>query len=148
MNVCKFKIFDRMWLGAGEHFHSKSPFFSSAGRGYEGVLAWLQALQKGYVACTVGLKSSSLRSKYDSIGNAVAESTSARKYDSIVNGPAENGSVGQTLQGSFSAVSKPNFASKYAFESPQRDLHNALLCTALKSHISTKKIARIFPKNC
>ena len=32
--------------------------------------------------------------------------------------------------GSFSAVSKPNFASKYAFES-SRDLHNALLCTAL-----------------
>ena len=39
--------------------------------------------------------------------------------------------VGQTLQGSFSAVSKPNFASKYAFESSRRDLHNALLCTAL-----------------
>ena len=33
-----------------------------------------------------------------------------------------------------SAVSKPNFASKYAFESSRRDLHNALLCTALKSH--------------
>ena len=27
-----------------------------------------------------------------------------------------------TLQGSFSAVSKPNFASKYAFESSRRDL--------------------------
>ena len=39
-----------------------------------------------------------------------------------------------TLEGSFSAVSKPNFASKYAFESSRRDLHNALLCTALKSH--------------
>ena len=39
--------------------------------------------------------------------------------------------IGQTLQGSFSAVSKPNFASKYAFESSRRDLHNALLCTAL-----------------
>ena len=37
----------------------------------------------------------------------------------------------QTLQGSFSAVSKPNFARKYAFESSRRDLHNALLCTAL-----------------
>ena len=33
---------------------------------------------------------------------------------------------GQTLHGSFSAVSKPNFASKYAFESSRRDLHNAL----------------------
>ena len=38
----------------------------------------------------------------------------------------------QTLQGSFSAVSKPNFASKYTLESSRRDLHNALLCTALK----------------
>ena len=35
------------------------------------------------------------------------------------------------LEGSFSAVSKPNFASKYAFESSRRDLHNALLCTVL-----------------
>ena len=30
---------------------------------------------------------------------------------------------GQTLQGSFSAASKPHFASKYAFESSRRDLH-------------------------
>ena len=36
---------------------------------------------------------------------------------------------GQTLQGSFSAVSTPIFASKYALESARRDLHNALLCT-------------------
>ena len=49
----------------------------------------------------------------------------------------------QTLEGSFSAVSKRNFASKYAFESSRRDLHNALLCTALKSHL---KNARILPK--
>ena len=40
---------------------------------------------------------------------------------------------GQTLQGSFSAVSKPNFASKYSLENSRRDLHNALLCTALES---------------
>ena len=40
---------------------------------------------------------------------------------------------GQTLQGSFSAVSKPNFASKYALESSRRDLHNALLCTVLNA---------------
>ena len=33
------------------------------------------------------------------------------------------------LKGSFSAVSKPNFATKYALESSRRDLHNALLCT-------------------
>ena len=38
------------------------------------------------------------------------------------------------VQGSFSAVSKRNFASEYAFESSRRDLHNALLCTDLKSH--------------
>ena len=38
---------------------------------------------------------------------------------------------GQTLQGSFSSISKPNFASKYSFESSRRDLHNALLSTAL-----------------
>ena len=52
----------------------------------------------------------------------------------------------QTLQGTFSAVSKRNFASKYAFESSRRDLHNALLCTALKSHWSDilSKIAKIF----
>ena len=30
-----------------------------------------------------------------------------------------------------SAVSKPNFARKYALESFRRDLHNALLCTVL-----------------
>ena len=42
--------------------------------------------------------------------------------------------IGQTLQGSFSAVSKPTFARKYSNESSRRDLHNALLCTALKSH--------------
>ena len=42
--------------------------------------------------------------------------------------------IGQTLEGSLSAVSKPTFASKYAFESSRRDLHNALLCTAL-NHI-------------
>ena len=39
-----------------------------------------------------------------------------------------------TLKGSFSAVSKPNFASKYALESSRRDLHNALLCTVLESN--------------
>ena len=37
----------------------------------------------------------------------------------------------QTLEGSFSAVSKPFFASKYAFKSSRRDLHNALLCSVL-----------------
>ena len=37
----------------------------------------------------------------------------------------------QTWRGSFSAVSTPIFASKYALESSRRDLHNALLCTVL-----------------
>ena len=46
--------------------------------------------------------------------------------------------VGQTLQGSFSAVSKPNFARKYTFESSRRDLQNALLCTALLSQFLSK----------
>ena len=36
---------------------------------------------------------------------------------------------GQTLRGSFSAVSKQNFASKYSLESSRRDLHDGLLCT-------------------
>ena len=39
-----------------------------------------------------------------------------------------------TSKGSFSAVSKPNFANtirKYALESSRRDLQNALLCTVL-----------------
>ena len=44
----------------------------------------------------------------------------------------------QTLQGSFSAVSKPKFATKYAFESSRRDLHNALLRTALQSQFFVK----------
>ena len=41
--------------------------------------------------------------------------------------------IWQTLHGSFSAVSRPIFASKYAFESSRRDLHNALLCKAFES---------------
>ena len=41
----------------------------------------------------------------------------------------------QTLQGSFSAVPKPNFARKYALESSRRDLHNVRLCTVLEAQI-------------
>ena len=48
--------------------------------------------------------------------------------------------IRQTLEGSFSAVSKPNFTRKYALESSRRDLHNALLCTALKSHFFSKML--------
>ena len=60
-------------------------------------------------------------------------------------------SIGQTLQGSFSAVSKSNFATKYAFESSRRDLQNALLCTALKSHFLMLEFCQNFAKifrNC
>ena len=48
----------------------------------------------------------------------------------------------QTLQGSFSAVSKRNFASKYAFERSRRDLHNALLCTALQIQFFCQNCAK------
>ena len=44
----------------------------------------------------------------------------------------------ETLEGSFSAVSRRNFASKYAFESSRRDPHNALFCTTLQSHFCQK----------
>ena len=40
-----------------------------------------------------------------------------------------------SLHGAFSAVSNPNFSSKYAFESSRRDLHNALFCIVLQHHI-------------
>ena len=40
----------------------------------------------------------------------------------------------QTLEDSFSAVSKPKFASKYALERSRRDLQNALLCTVFGIH--------------
>ena len=45
----------------------------------------------------------------------------------------------QTLQSSFSAASKPNFASKYSLESSRRDLHSAFLCTALQSQLFVEK---------
>ena len=41
-----------------------------------------------------------------------------------------------TLKGSFSAVSKPNFATKYALESSRRDLQNPLLCNVLVGSVS------------
>ena len=50
----------------------------------------------------------------------------------------------QTLEGSSSAVSKRKFATKYALESSRRDLHNALLCTAPKSHFLEKIQLRTF----
>ena len=49
-----------------------------------------------------------------------------------------------TLKGSFSAVSKLNLASKFAFESARRDLHNALLCTVLQSQFFRQKSPKNF----
>ena len=46
------------------------------------------------------------------------------------------------LKGSFSVVSKPNFASKYALESSRRDLQNALLCTVLVESVWVKNIRK------
>ena len=43
------------------------------------------------------------------------------------------------MEGSFSAVSKPIFARKYALESSRRDLQNALLRTVLESNDSNPK---------
>ena len=56
---------------------------------------------------------------------------------------AESWHEGNWVATGFSAVSKPNFASKYAFESAHRDLHNALFCTDLKSHFFFKKMSKI-----
>ena len=47
---------------------------------------------------------------------------------------------GQTLQGSFSAVSKPNVASEYSCESSRRDLHYALFCTVLQSQFRVNNL--------
>ena len=48
------------------------------------------------------------------------------------------------LEGSFPAVSKPNFANKYAIERSWRDLYNALLCIALQSQFFVKILPNIF----
>ena len=50
----------------------------------------------------------------------------------------------QTLGGSLSAVSKPNFARKYSLESSRRDLHHALLCTVLQSQNFSQKSSTFF----
>ena len=62
----------------------------------------------------------------------------------------KNTESGQTLQGSFSAVSTPISASKYALESSRRDLHNALLCTVLNAQNFRQKSLKfllIFSQN-
>ena len=59
---------------------------------------------------------------------------------------AETHRCRQTLQGSFSAVSKRNFARKYAFESSRRD--NELLCTALQSQSFVNNFANKFAECC
>ena len=48
------------------------------------------------------------------------------------------------LESSFSAVSKPTFASKYSLESSRRDLHNALLLHRPLISIFPVTIAEIF----
>ena len=50
------------------------------------------------------------------------------------------GICGQTWQGSFSSVSKPNFARKYALESSRRDLQNTLLRTVLSAQFVVWKL--------
>ena len=50
---------------------------------------------------------------------------------------------GQTLDVSFSAVSKPNFTGIYSLESSRRDLQNALLCTALQSQSFANMFCKI-----
>ena len=60
--------------------------------------------------------------------------------------PSASATIGQTLEGSFSAVLKPNFASKYSLESSRRDLHNALLCTVLESNASFATLNFSFKK--
>ena len=49
--------------------------------------------------------------------------------------------LGQLLEGSFSTVLKPNFASKSAFDSSRRDLHNALLLHSYAISIFLSKVA-------
>ena len=54
------------------------------------------------------------------------------------------GPSGQTLQGSFSAVSMQIFENnKHSFESSLRDLHNALLCTVLNAQNFRQKSLKI-----
>ena len=53
----------------------------------------------------------------------------------------------QTLRGSFSAVSKPIFASKYSFFSIFRDLQDMYTFAPLGSQISSKKRVQKFAKN-
>ena len=45
--------------------------------------------------------------------------------------------------GSFSGVSKPKFASKYALESSRQDLQNALLCPVLVGSVWVEKYTKI-----
>ena len=45
----------------------------------------------------------------------------------------------------YSAVSKPNCASKYALESSRRDLQNALLCTVLVAQFFVWKSLTLLP---
>ena len=67
----------------------------------------------------------------DKFGQAIARTATVSSGVSSGGGRGIACLLRQTLESSFSAVSKPNFASKYSLESSRRDLHNALLCTVL-----------------
>ena len=71
------------------------------------------------------------RSLRPGVLTSAAAGPEARVRRGLAGADGEDASGRQTLEGSFSAVSKPNFASKYLLESSRRDLHNALLCNVL-----------------
>ena len=70
----------------------------------------------------------------------------------MIKGKKPGGSVrGErtNLKGLVLGCIEAKFASKYAFESSRRDLHNALLCTAPKSHFFKEflEFAKIMRQN-
>ena len=87
-----------------------------------GLVAW------GSAGCRPHRKTPRSR-KFNSTENM--KTTSETDPDWVSNGKQTARKCFQTLQGSFSAVSKPNCASKYSLElgleSSRRDRHNALL---------------------
>ena len=74
---------------------------------------------------------------------AAAAGAALRRFTSWPSWPR---SARARSEGSFSAVSKPNFVSKYALKSSRRDLHNALLCTVLHRSQCSKFSSKISTK--
>ena len=91
----------------------------------------LRATQIGFFGVRVNW-GSRIHGRVGEMKNEKCKTSSSR---GLTNQPLALGRLPQTLGGSFSAVSKPNFASKTSFESSRRDLHNTLLCTVLISEI-------------